>query len=108
MRKGATMTRPPFLSPSRPPNGANIINQLFGASEVAFFAVCLLFEAVWLLRVLCEAVWLLVEVLAIAATGATAIRAPRPIATYFLIITVPLQLSRSTRVARTFAVCASH
>src|SRR5271154_5569143 len=55
------------------------------------------------------AVWVFaVEVVAIAATGATAIRAPRPIATYFLIIAIPFGVSRSTLVCRTSALCASH
>jgi hypothetical protein len=47
-------------------------------------------------------------VLAIAATGATAIKAPRPIATYLLIIAVPLEASRSTLGLRTSSLCASH
>src|ERR1700734_3018406 len=43
---------------------------------------------------------------AIAATGASAIRAPRPIATYLLIIAVPLEASLPTLVSRTMSICA--
>ena len=43
-----------------------------------------------------------------ATTGARAIRAPRPIATYLLIIAVPLEASRSTLGLRTSFLCASH
>jgi hypothetical protein len=87
------MTRAPFASRSRPPNGANFINQLLGASAgAAFLAVCLWLFDLW---VLCEVLWALCEdVFAVAAwaasteatTGAIAIKAPRPIARYLLII----------------------
>src|ERR1700691_761096 len=42
------------------------------------------------------------------AIGATAIRAPRPIATYLLIIAVPLEASLPTLVSRTMSICALH
>src|ERR1700677_5231682 len=40
------------------------------------------------------------------AIGATAIKAPRPIARYLLIIAVPLEASLATLVSRTMSICA--
>src|ERR1700722_2369623 len=42
-----------------------------------------------------------------AATGASAMRAPRPMATYLLIIAVPLEASLPTLVSQTISICAS-
>src|ERR1700722_2752897 len=43
-----------------------------------------------------------------AAPGARAIRAPRPMATYLLIIAVPLRASLPTLVSRTISICAPY
>ena len=103
--EGGRYDTAPFASRSRPPNGANFINQLFAGAFVMFMALRGRVGLVGLVRWLCGSC---VEVLAIAATGATAIRAPRPIATYFLIIAVPLEASLPTLVSRTSSLCASH
>ena len=65
-----------------------------------------------LLCILCEDMWLLSGGAGPhrrgRQRGTTAIRAPRPIARYLLIITVSFEASLSTLVSRTPALCALH